>query len=226
MRIIGDVHGKIEEYIRVLPSAGDSLQVGDMGLGFGCVPELDSRHKFLRGNHDSPNAARAHKNYLGDFGYDKTMRMFCLSGAFSIDYAWRQRYNMTADEDHKVWWADEELNLLQLDHAVELYKQVRPALVVTHDCPTSAATHLLDELVVGFRPEKKVRTRTGGALDRMFAFHQPRYWIFGHYHIDSRFDLNGTTFMCLNELSHIDIEACQLCEKGYTFGNCGHGSGR
>lgn len=39
----------------------------------------------------------------------------------------------------------------------------------------------------------------------MLEIHRPKVWVFGHYHIDKDFELNGTRFICLNELSTIDV---------------------
>jgi hypothetical protein len=74
--IIGDVHGKTGEYVHKLQKLGpnaQSIQVGDMGLGFkgvGLPPPGASmpkgNHKFFRGNHDDPAKCRANPYYLGD----------------------------------------------------------------------------------------------------------------------------------------------------------------
>jgi hypothetical protein len=71
--LIGDIHGRIDEYLKLLASRPPyfrSIALGDMYLGrLGVhLPELPTGHKFLRGNHDDPALCRAHPNYLGDYG--------------------------------------------------------------------------------------------------------------------------------------------------------------
>lgn len=206
MIFIGDVHGKIEEYLNLLerriPEDEESLQVGDMGLGFWGVslPHLDPRHKWFRGNHDAPEQCRAHENYKGDFGYDPEKKLFWLAGAFSIDRAWRT--------EGVSWWADEELSLEKLHEAFELYIKVKPEVVVSHECPTIAAEYMLRDLIGPYFQAKRdcANSRTARAMQEMFDVHQPKYWVFGHYHVDKTFELKGTEFRCVAELSTTRIQ--------------------
>lgn len=202
MRFIGDVHGNIDRYLGKIN--GNSFQVGDMGLGFDGVtlPTLKG-DRFIRGNHDDPAVCKEHPNYAGEFGYWKKEKLFFCGGAFSIDWKWRQKVQNAWDK--KVWWADEELSLEALEAAYRMYISRKPEIVVTHDCPRTVSVQLLQKIAIGFRPEKDLPTRTGHALDRMFHFHQPKTWIFGHYHIDKDFVVEGTRFICLAELSTIDL---------------------
>jgi hypothetical protein len=57
--LIGDIHGRINEYLKLLaslPPGSCSIVLGDLYLGRPGVqlPELPPEHKFLRGNHDDP----------------------------------------------------------------------------------------------------------------------------------------------------------------------------
>ena len=52
MRFIGDVHGKMGDYLHITDGCAESIQVGDFGAGFVPLPSLDLRHRFIRGNHD------------------------------------------------------------------------------------------------------------------------------------------------------------------------------
>ena len=51
---VGDVHGKVKEYLEIVKQNEFTFQVGDMGLGFAGVNlhELSQNHLFTRGNHD------------------------------------------------------------------------------------------------------------------------------------------------------------------------------
>lgn len=194
MKFIGDTHGKTGELVIKLASIDEPvLQIGDMGLGFRGVflPQLPEHHKFIRGNHDAPEACRAHPNYAGDYG--TWGELFFLGGAFSIDRAWRV--------EGVSWWADEQLSDEQLAAAIALYERVKPRIVASHEAPQTIGERLL--LDNGFRPEKwgSTQARTARALQVMFQIHQPEQWFFGHYHRDWTTTQEGTKFTCLNELT-------------------------
>lgn len=199
--IIGDVHGKTDQYQKMLRQkfvGQRTLQIGDMGIGFRGTPGLHrdimgENHKWIRGNHDDPAKCRASVGYLGDFGYLPDDELFYIAGAFSIDRDWRTPM--------VSWWPDEELSFEELDKALDLYIKVKPRFVISHEAPTSAATWLLTQIAPNFRPEKIVTTRTGQAMGRMLDYHKPEKWIFGHYHIDRTFNFHGVDFTCVNELS-------------------------
>lgn len=78
--------------------------------------------------------------------------------------------------------------------ARELYGDIKPDIVITHDCPESVCLYLLP---VGARLYQNI---TGWALDELFNIHQPKIWRFGHHHKSWRMTINGTDFRCLNEL--------------------------
>jgi predicted phosphohydrolase len=199
--IIGDVHGKTNQYQKMLRQkyAGQrTIQIGDMGIGFKGTPGLHKdimgdNHKWFRGNHDDPEKCRASVGYLGDFGFLPEDDLFWIAGAHSIDYAWRI--------PGKTWWAEEELSWTQLDAALDLFIKRKPRFVISHEAPQNAAFWMLTAVVPGFRPEKMVQTRTGSAMQRMLDYHRPEKWIFGHYHIDKTFNFQGVEFTCVNELS-------------------------
>lgn len=227
MYFIGDVHGKIKQYraiIRDLPEGSRSLQLGDMGLGFKGVhlfpggSMLRGDHRFIRGNHDSPQACRQHRFYMGDYGYRPEDGLFYLGGAWSIDQDWRV--------ENVSWWHDEELDYSELDTAYQLYVKSRPQIVATHEAPSKAAWSMLEKCLRSdgqYQPHPYcptdqsvkvkgdeyayykaklgcVNTRTSQALQRMFEEWQPKYWLFGHYHLTSTFSIGSTEFQCLNEL--------------------------
>ena len=91
MIVIGDIHGKVDRYLKLLARHRNepSVQLGDFGIGFPGdepLPPLPGNAWFIRGNHDNPEAARSHSNYLGDYG-SRTIdgiRIFFLSGALVV----------------------------------------------------------------------------------------------------------------------------------------------
>jgi predicted phosphodiesterase len=190
MQFIGDVHGQIDKY-RALLKDEPSIQVGDIGIGIQTthLPELDKRHRFIRGNHDSPDLCKRHLNYLGDWGYLRNENIFYVSGAISVD------------QDGRApgidWWADEQLSTEELVKAVQDFRASKPKIVVSHDCPWEPR-HII-------MPGNFFRTRTDFYLQQMLDEHRPDVWIFGHHHIKWRQTIKGCDFICLNVLESISI---------------------
>jgi Calcineurin-like phosphoesterase len=203
--VIGDVHGKVETYQKIIqrmPEGQRSVQIGDMGLGFKGVGlhEMPDCHKWFRGNHDNPEKCRANKNYLGDYGYLPEDKLFWLGGAFSIDRDYRV--------EGVSWWRDEELSIEELGKAVNLYEETKPEYVLSHECPSEAAKFMLQSL--GIRSTANdANSRTAQALQIMYEIHQPKEWVFGHWHVDKTFHLkqdSRTEFHCVAELSQYVLE--------------------
>ena len=207
IRFIGDVHGHLYELKLVVENSSVDIdkiiQVGDLGVGFG---QGDYWHEsldhymvennvyFLRGNHDNPETCKEMRNHLkegfhGDF--------FVVPGAWSIDYQWRT--------PGVSWWEDEELSVTQFEHLISVYDITRPRVMVTHDIPHSVATQLFFKEGRPLEGRPQYKTKTGSALDAMFTIHKPELWLHGHWHYDVDEVIDGTRFICLNELSIADI---------------------
>ena len=187
MLIVGDVHGHIEKYRFLIRNHQESIQVGDMGIGFVPVPEIHNGwHKWFCGNHDNRELARKHLNCLGDWGYIENKKIFFVSGADSID------------KQHRIpgvsWWADEELTHAEFGLVVAKYKEVNPEIVLTHACPDSIKDLVLAGTGLPFK------SKTEYYFEQMFDAHQPKMWIFGHLHKSFDSVVKGTRFICLNEL--------------------------
>ena len=204
MAIIGDVHGKIPEYLAIRAKYEKSLQLGDMGIGFRGVAFPDRPgHQFFRGNHDDPRACRDHPSYAKDFGMHNGI--FIVSGGFSVDAKFR--------EPGVTWWADEELAYDDLQTMVGEYEKEKPSVVISHEAPfrihplLKAAAVIRDPDTERWGPPKG--NRTAFALDEMLKIHLPDLWIFGHWHVDLSFRLKKslkTQLVCLDELSVYELE--------------------
>ena len=188
MLFIGDVHGKIDQYLRLIKGHKTSIQVGDMGFSYAqLVPE----HKFIGGNHDNWDQIDDCESYLGRYGYlledtgAATREIFFVSGAYSIDKAQR-----TIGIN---WWKREELSNQEMFSCWDLYKGAD--ILVSHDCPLSVAT------CFGIHERDKTRQFLQSLLDK----HKPNIWIFGHWHRHFDEIINGCRFICLNELETIEI---------------------
>lgn len=208
-RLIGDVHGLKYDLAIVLQNLPEDvtqvIQVGDLGVGFGqgdyWHEDLDlmlkaANARWIRGNHDNPATCKEMSTWIPD-GLIENDWMF-VGGAWSIDYQWR-----TKDVS---WWEDEELSYSAFEHVISTYGTVRPRVMVTHDIPHSVATQLFFNEGRPLHGKSQYKTRTGTALDAMFEIHKPDLWIFGHWHYDVDEVVGGTRFVCLNEMSHVDVK--------------------
>ncbi len=189
---VGDVHGAYEQLIQIMaacPENTDLWQLGDLfgpvdaGFGLAC---MGPRFKFLRGNHDRPDFAVLHPNYAGAFGYEPKHRLFYMSGAPSATNP------------------DAELSAEQLEAAYRKYVETKPNIVLSHTAPSGILVMLCQETNKPKR-EHECQWRTSQALHRMLLAHQPRFWIFGHFHVDWQRVLTthggkATQFVCCDRL--------------------------
>lgn len=197
MFAIGDIHGKWDAYFKLIKKLDrKSIQVGDFGFGFlPDPPPWDDDHMFIRGNHDSPEACRKHPNYLGDFGVTDD-GIFFVSGAYSVDRMWR-----TIGID---WWEDEELSEEDGAKVLELYKEVKPKIVVAHDCPAPMKEYVVDRFL--FDNQRFINRTSDGLMTDMIAVHKPELWVFGHYHCSTVTNIDGVQYVSLNELEIFEFQ--------------------
>ena len=207
-RFVGDVHGYWNEYQEIIKDVDNSIQVGDMGMGFSSHSEWATdtalafenkfnkgNHRFIRGNHDNPKEVAKCANWINDGFLEFTNlgnQIMYIGGAWSIDWQYR-----TLGVD---WWEDEELSLAYLTYLIEQYKRVRPDVMVTHTAPIGIPAGPMGFRIFGNG------ARTEIALQEMLEIHRPKLHIFGHWHKDFDQTIDGTRFICLNELSWIDLE--------------------
>jgi len=203
--LLGDIHGKykrMHEVIREKDNHEYIVALGDVGFSFETLDNVDPK-KFVivGGNHDNYSKIVNIPHYLGDYGYVNNFNgidFFFFRGAYSID---RQYRTIGID-----WWEQEQLKIEDFMKARELYRQIKPDVVLTHDCPQSLYSYLLP-------PGTKVYENiTSWALEELFNIHQPKFWRFGHFHQSWRKVVNGTDFRCLNELE------TEILTKGDVYG--------
>lgn len=197
--LIGDLHGKYERYHRIIRQKDRfpyTVQLGDFGFNYDTLKNVDPKnHVFIGGNHDNYDKVDNIPNYLGDFGYTVNFNgidFFYYRGAYSIDRQYR-----TVGID---WWEKEQNNIETFMEARELYRSIKPDVVLTHDCPEILVAYLLPA------GAKIYQNTTSWALQELFNVHQPKLWIFGHWHRSWSMSLNGTEFRCLNELETYNLE--------------------
>lgn len=211
-RIIGDIHGEWELYHQTATDAINfggcerTIQVGDFGVGFSGpywhdrADEFhwDGTHRFIRGNHDDPARCKKMAGWIQDGRIEDDV-MF-IGGAWSIDHALRT--------EGVSWWADEELSMEQLYRMIDIYDQVRPRVMITHDAPLDVTTEMFIQsgLALFKNSAKAIPTRTGMAFNTMLDIHQPDEWYFGHWHHSMQYKYGRTMFQCLGIHDYVDVE--------------------
>ena len=189
MLIIGDVHGMVDQYNRLIKNSDRSIQVGDFGFAKqhewhmkNCDP---TKHQIVFGNHDDYGYLKS-PHSLGNYSLTPE-GIFTIRGAESID------------KHHRIegvsWWREEELNWSEANQVVESYMQLRPEIVISHDCPDSVCLQLFG---YGGSFTRKL-------LENLFQLYQPSLWIFGHHHKSKNEVILGTRFICLNELETFEL---------------------
>jgi predicted phosphodiesterase len=201
--LIGDVHGKYDRYHKIIRQTDRypyTIQLGDFGFNYDTLKNVDpNNHKILGGNHDNYSIVNNFPHFLGDYGNFSLngIDFFYYRGAWSIDRIYR-----TEGLD---WWPQEQNNIDAFLKARELYRETKPDIVLTHDCPLDIIHYLLP---LG---SKIYENNTTWVLQEFFNIHQPKIWRFGHYHISWEMNVGQTNFKCLNEL---EIELLKIEPKG------------
>jgi len=202
-RIIGDVHGHWERYHLLLRKAHFTVQLGDFGFDYSTLSTVDAeRHRFLGGNHDNYDKVGEWPHYLGDYGIHSVPGfggVFFVRGGLSIDQQIGGKDGGPRIEGVN-WWAAEELRMAECYAALEEYSRVKPDFMITHECPASVVPHVTAS-------SRILPSRTNQLLQRMLEIHQPRRWVFGHYHHSWQKVIDKTHFTCLQELECLDFSA-------------------
>lgn len=191
--IIGDVHQKIVQYYAIVRRhGGKTIQVGDFGFGEyhkWHLNMLDSeKNKVNFGNHDDYNFLY-HPHSLSDFSFDSKNSLMTIRGAASID-KWKRNEGID-------WFPNEELNYNEMNQAIELADKEKPQIIISHDCPEEVRDTFFD---ISIKSNPKNKSITTQGLQELFETHQPVLWVFGHYHRKINEQVNGTRFICLEEL--------------------------
>ena len=218
-RLVGDIHGMFNDYRfyslgigreHMGPAAERSVQIGDFGLGFG-RQKFDNHvnewmtdnpnHRFIRGNHDNPAVVKKTAGYIPDGTIEGDV-MF-VGGAWSIDNpdappGWFKR------TENVNWWADEQCSEEEFAKIIEDYKNLKPRVMITHDCPHEIAGQMF--WGSGILKGPRYQTLTGEMFQKMLEIHQPDEWYFGHWHYTMKYQYGRTMFQCIGELDHVDVE--------------------
>jgi calcineurin-like phosphoesterase family protein len=187
--IIGDVHGRYDKYLDIISKHDHTIQLGDFGFDYKTLLNVDAdNHIIIPGNHDNYDTMCQYPHFMGDYGFTSSfhgLEFFFYRGAYSVD--WQHRLIGIS------WWEDEEVKIEEFMRARTLYRQIKPDLVITHDCPD----FLVPQYIGNARVYQNI---TNWALGELYNIHQPKLWIHGHYHQSKTIMYGKTKFVCLNEL--------------------------
>lgn len=191
--VIGDIHGKINDYWKILSKikSGSSIQLGDFGFKkhhTWHLENISNNHKVLFGNHD--DYTFLHESHsLGNYSIINDDIM-CIRGGYSIDKSQRV---FGID-----YFSNEELDYMEQREIIEVYERIKPKIVITHETPK----FMVDEFV-GY---VDTYSNTSRFLQHLYELHKPDIWLFGHYHKDYSKVIDNTNFICLAELSTYEIK--------------------
>lgn len=237
VRLIGDIHGERRNYLKLLAGPRYTIQLGDFDFEYDWLnkehisPEY---HRIILGNHDNYDLRHTCAHSLGDYGTWSIPGfgdVFFVRGGWSID--WRGRTTVDVHNKYgrvvrrKNLWTEEELTYNELQTAIQVYTEAKPQIVLSHECPLSVLPFVTNPAVThsfGYS-HSLIKTRTNQALQAMLETHQPKLWVFGHYHTSFDEQLcvasdqvlkEGTTprtrFVCLNILRYLDLPQDYLQE--------------
>lgn len=207
--LIGDVHAKFDQYIRLAEHAEYSVQLGDMGFSYERLEELDpNKSKFIKGNHDNHNISSRYE--LGRFGsYELNgVKFFFVSGGYSIDDGLRRQGRVLSGE--KTWWHQEQLTFVEMEECKKLYLEEKPHILLSHSpCRFIINRYTDPRIIKNFGFDKDFSCQTSLFLDHLFSLHKPLCWVAGHIHCSYEERIDGCVFKGLSEL-----ETCLVTSEG------------
>lgn len=188
IHLLGDIHGDYAKHDLCAKNNHFTIQLGDFGFNYDSLKKHDPNyHKVLGGNHDNYDLIVDVPHYLGDFGTfelnaDRVIKIFYIRGADSID---KQLRTVGID-----WWADEQLTMVKMREALDLYGQYKPDVILSHSPPAFA--------IEWFCNPRMPFGLTEHCLDAMHEIHSPELHIFGHMHKRKQKQSGQTKFICVD----------------------------
>ena len=224
-----------------------AIQVGDYGFGAAAMrahPRYPLPVHAIDGNHEDHGWLQEALDAGLDAGWRSCLNLVYqprpsiarlgtttvgfIGGALHVDRP--QRHNRSAGLPNYILRR-------QADEASALFNEVRPALIVTHSCPSRIGIGLsgpdeltggvIDHIVsAGFDPGP--REDCGEAeLSRVWQAlaYRPVAWVFGHHHRLHAATIDGTLFVCVGDVESSasrplvwDTEAMSLTAAPATSG--------
>ena len=212
--VVGDVHGKFDQYYNIVKDKEYSLQLGDFGFSdtwnkLNYKNLHSENHKVLGGNHEDYDIAPLSPYYLGDFG-EVTLggvSLFFIRGGLSIDRVYRVGDELSGGK--KTWWSQEELSLSKMIECIALYNKVKPDIVVSH-VPAAQFTHKIlgnksDAILQKFKFHNGFREAHQLLGDELLKLHKPKIWFSGHMHSSFQGIVDDVYIIALRELETFNL---------------------
>lgn len=204
VRLVGDLHGEMLEYRKLLvDSPIPVIQLGDLDLsGYKrwIMPE-ETCVSFIDGNHDHfpqlrPQAEVPYEVVPGLRYLPRGFvsgRVLFIGGADSTDRDYR-----TAGFD---WFPEESISERDMLR-VRAIPHGSIDVVISHCAPASIAPFFIPSFAgYGYSGSNSERH-----LEEVLYLHRPRLWVFGHYHQNREVERDGCRFVCLAEGQYVDLD--------------------
>jgi len=182
--LIGDVHGKYDQYKRITSVVEYTVQLGDMGFSYGELDIDPDKHKFLAGNHDNYTTLLSYppRNYLGRFGTFtlNNISFFYISGGFSIDESRRREEQKRGGQS---WWWQEEMHFEEMLKCYSLFLREKPDILLSHSPPRSVIDEVCgSKTIEEFGFPKDYQCQTSSFIEYLLKAHHPKVCFHGHLH--------------------------------------------
>jgi hypothetical protein len=208
--LLGDVHGKEKQCLKVIEDNEYVLQIGDLGFNYDYLKDVDTdKFKFIGGNHDNWDTLMCKKEtpgYLGRYGvYTMNgIKFFYISGGYSIDDGYRREHKSRGGSTS--WWHTEELNFTEMEACKKLYLEEKPEILLTHSPSRYTISKMSNSSLVeqlGF--DKNFYCQTSSFYDHLLVCHKPKIHVFAHMHQHYEVIHHGILNICLPELATFDL---------------------
>jgi hypothetical protein len=210
LTIIGDCHGKFDQYKSIIKESEYSIQLGDMGFDYSAIEDIDTdHHVWIAGNHDNWSRLTSKlytPGYLGRYGVHTMngIKFFFISGGYSIDDGYRREHR--ARGGAASWWHQEELNFTEMEACKKLYLEEKPEILLTHSpCRYTISDMTNSRIVEKFGFDKDFYCQTSHFYDHLFTCHKPKLHVFAHMHQHYEAIHHGILNICLPELATFDL---------------------
>lgn len=210
MTIIGDVNGKVSEYLKIIKSlkGSPSIQLGNFGLKKSYDQVLDYPLDVLSHNilmsHNDFYPYVDHTISMGDYNMDEYEGLLYgyIRGSEHVAIKTCNRVfpgqNIELYEDYcdLCFPVQEQLNDWDFMRIIDSFPKRNPKILLSSEVPQSIFEQLFEEV-------RSNNTRRN--LEDLWQTWQPNTWVFSNYGKSVRQTINGTNFVGLSELETFKI---------------------
>jgi len=211
MYVIGDVHGKVNEYFQIVENKKNTVQVGDFGFA-SAWNKLEysglgkGEHWVIPGNHDDYDICLDSSYCLGDYGtFTLDKEFFFVRGGLSIDRVYREAQRI---QTHiRTWWPEEELTYGEMKDCEDRWTWSSAEILIAHCPPRSVIPrlHKDQKILESFGFSALFCDNTSILLEEMVRKRKPKICVFGHHHKSFDQVVHGVRYIGLSELECREI---------------------